>query len=426
MSVVKTHRNIGIGLGLYFNCFVWIGVLDLPKLPGYLLATGIGLSTVAYGLFVHDFHVRRSALIRWLFVTGLFAAILSASYATNFDDYQFSLTVKAIGYVSLFMMSSLGALVGGRRSARACLLTYWLGLLAAVALTMAVNNVNSYNGRLHGPFGNPLVTTSGLHANEIGLLGMTAVLVSAATGWPGILLTVPIGLYVAYLSSCRGAMMGIVLAVLVLLVCREFLARSQHRSIDAVPLHGLKIFAGLIVMAGIVGVVAGPFIVDKVLMVSDARRGLTSGFTGRWDQWRELVGHWLESPVLGRGYSIVRNDALSVGGQADGGFLLVMAELGLLGLLYFLTLFACSMKACVGNIVQTGSSSAIVFFVFLITFFFINLFESRIVGTGSTGLGMFFYISALCVVHAPTERMAGKVIPVRSAVCEMSIRPRSV
>ena len=396
---MKPNQITGIGLGLYFNCFLCIAAFDLPKSPGYVAATGIGLTTLFYALYVRQFRVSSESLVRWLTIVGIFAGIVGISYLLNFDSYRFQLTFKAVGYVSLFAIPSAIALVSGRSSARSCLLTYCLGLTAAISLTLAVNNVNSHNGRLLGPFNNPQVRTSGLQANEVGLLGMTSVLTSLEAGWPGVLLTAPVGIYVAYRSGCRGSLIGIVIAVLTFAACREFAARSRLRSFGTVPVRGVTIAAVSLAIVGLVGAIAGPFILDKVLLISDARRGLSSGFTGRWDQWEQLIRDWSQSPVFGCGYSVVRDARLSEQQGADGGFVLVLAELGGVGLLYFLGLFAMAMRSSFRSVIETGSRHEIAFLTFLVTFFFTNIFESRIVGVGSTGLGVFFYITTLCVVH---------------------------
>ena len=111
-----------------------------------------------------------------------------------------------------------------------------------------------------------------------------------------------------------------------------------------------------------------------------------------------MLEHWQQNPVFGRGYSIVRDDALSEANSADGGFLLATAELGILGLLYFCGLFAGSIKNSLLEVARSGAANAVTCFVFMVVFGFTNLFESRIMGTGSIGLGVFFYISALCLV----------------------------
>ncbi len=400
---MTADRNIGIMLGMYFNCFVAIGVFDLGKNLSYIPVSGLGFLTVAYAFYVHGWNVRSDHLMRWLMLTGLFAGIVGVSYLINFNEYRLALTFKAIGYFSVYFVASGVALAGGWRPVHHCLKVYWLGLLASIVITMAINNCNPHNHRLHGPFKKHNVTTSGLHANEVGQIGMTAVLAAATVGWPAVLLTAPVGFYVALMSGSRGSMIAIFIAMATYFVAREFLAKFRNRPAYYVPRRGLQLASILFVLLCVAGVFIGPTIAEKVLLLNDPRRGLSSGLTGRSEQWAALWEHWLRSPVFGRGYAIVRAEVQSVGGHADGGFLLVMAELGVIGLLFFLGLFAGAIKTCFTAVARTGSANELTFFVFLCAFCFINLFESRIVGAGSMGLGMFFYCVSLCLIRPQTS-----------------------
>lgn len=395
---MTASRFSGVAAGLFFNGFLAVSVLDLPKSICYAGVTGLGLAGVMIGLSLSDWKLNLTALRRWLLIFGLFSGILSASYFANFEVYEFSLTFKVVGYFAMFALSTGMAMIGEWRSFRTCMITHWIGLWLAIILTLAVNNVNIHNGRLHGPFKKYDVQTSGLHANEVGMLGLTAVLVSVGVGPTAVIATGPIGFYIAWRSGCRGAMIGIVLGLLTYLVAREFIAGSRKRALDAVPVRGLWLVAGLLVVCIVAGTAGTAVVVDKLLLLSDERRGLSSGFTGRLDQWSGMLEHWQQNPVFGRGYGIVRDDALSEAGNADGGFLLATAELGLLGFLYFCGLFAGSVRNSLLEVARSGAANAVACLVFLLVFAFTNLFESRIMGTGSIGLGVFFYVSALCLV----------------------------
>ncbi|MEZ6034693.1 MAG: O-antigen ligase family protein [Planctomycetaceae bacterium] len=407
-------RFSGIAAGLFFNGFLAISVLDLPKSACYAVVTGFGLAVSFVGLSLLGWQINRDIVQRWLTMFGLFSTILGVSYAVNFDAYEFSLTFKVLGYFTMFALSTGMAVLGGWRGFRTCMVTHWGGLWLAMILTLVVNNVNPHNGRLHGPFKKHDVQTSGLHANEVGMLGLTAVLVSIGVGPTAVVATAPAGFYIASLSGCRGAMIGIVLGLITYLFAREFIAGSRWRVRNTVPVRGLWLLAGLLVVCVLAGTTGASAIVDRLLLLSDERRGLSSGFTGRLDQWAGMLEHWQQNPVFGRGYSIVREDALSEANNADGGFLLATAELGILGLLYFCGLFAGSIRNSLLEVARSGDAKAVTCLVFMVVFGFTNLFESRIMGTGSIGLGIFFYVSALCLIVRDRDLQNADPVPYSS------------
>lgn len=401
---MNSHALIGIGLGLYFNCFVAASLFRLPQMHSYLVASSIGCATIVYGLLASNFGVARLRLIRWSCLFGAFLFIVAASYVLNANEYDTGLTLKVIGYTSLFGVSTLIALIGNNEAARACMLTYLGGVMFALLTTLAFNNTSPVNHRLLGPLSDPMPGGTGLHHNEVGLLAMTSVTLATMGGWRALLLVSPVALYTAFRAGSRGSLLGIIVAITVFIAIREFLSRSDRRSIRSVPIRGVLIVITIMLCCMILVMTAWPYLADDVLQLNDKNRGLSSGFTGRFDVWRGMAEDWLQSPIIGRGYGIVRGEALEAGNTADGGFLLLTAELGAAGMILFFVLIIYSLGHSWHSTRVHGDSHSITTFVYVVTFCFINLVESRFVGTGSIGLGMFIYVSSLCLLNDSASR----------------------
>lgn len=404
----------GLGLGVYFATFVLAALFGLPRLLTYVAASGIGLATVLYALSAHSWTVVRDQLMRWQVLILIFGGIVGLSYLVNRESYDLNLTLKVLGYSSLFFIASLTAMLTGFESVRACIQIYLVTVILAMIVTVAVNNTNANNGRLLGPTYREGVAGSGIHHNEVGLLGVTAVILATAIGWRAMLVITPFSLYTALLSGSRGSVLGIILAVALFAFLREFIAGAGRRGYDAVPLRGLLYLTGGLILGLGVSVYAADFLIDDVFMLRSENRGLSSGFTGRLDVWQGIIDDWKQSPLIGNGYGVVRGEALRLGETADGGFLLLSAELGLAGLFLFLYLIFRTIKISWSGVVSSGAPLSITMLVFVITFSFINIFESRFVGTGSIGLSLFLYFGSLCtVIHDP---VVGETSIVRSVV----------
>lgn len=418
---MNSSRTAGIGLGLYFGSFVIAALLGLPRLLTYTGASGLGVATVGYALYASGGRILRARLVRWQLLTAVFLGLLGVSYVVNRGSYDAAMTIKVVGYGSLMLIATLVALISGYPAVRACMNTYLVCLMFAMAVTVAVNNTNSNNHRLLGPTYREGVAGSGLHHNEVGLLGMTAVMLATNGGWPVVLAVTPPAVLVAVLSGSRGSLLGIVLALVTFAAVKEVLANAARRDFATIPARAVFLSAAAIGLLAVAGTVAGSFVADEILMLNSENRGLSSGFTGRWDVWHEMVAHWQQSPLVGRGYGVVRGEALALGKTADGGFLLLTAELGLAGLFLFLFLILRTLQITWRAVATEADPCAMTILVFLVTFCFINIFESRFVGTGSIGLGLFFYFASLCTL-IPEPHGAAVTRPEARAICPIRIQ----
>jgi len=93
-------------------------------------------------------------------------------------------------------------------------------------------------------------------------------------------------------------------------------------------------------LAGITGAVllmfAMPFLLSKILMVDDPRRGLESGGTGRAAAWRQAIDVFERHPLLGVGYRH-HEDYITAASSAHQAYLATAADMGILGLLLYLS-----------------------------------------------------------------------------------------
>lgn len=412
----------GFGFGLYLNSFVLSALFILPQKLVYLAGTLLGVGTILFALLSHGCRLSRDELLRWQFVVGSFFVILSTSYFVNSQAYDWGLTFKVIGYGSLVTICSGIALVGGHRCVSSCVVTYLAGAFFAVAVIIAFDNVNPVNGRLMGPFRAVGIQAEGLHPNDAAQLGMMAVILATSFGWRGVLSMFPIAMYLAIRCSSRGAMIGSIMTVGLYFVFHELISRSANRDLFVLPKRGILLSGAAVVFLIVLSGLVGPYVLDELLLRKDHQRGLSSGFTGRQDVWRKLFESFLSSPVLGHGYGVVKAEADVNQATVDGGFLLLMAELGGVGLIFYLSLISITMKKLWASVVRGQNRLAVTSIIFLIVFCFLNIFESKIVGVGSNGLGFFFFLISLWVVSDE----AGSRIEIRGVTSGDDVPRRSV
>jgi O-antigen ligase len=84
-------------------------------------------------------------------------------------------------------------------------------------------------------------------------------------------------------------------------------------------------------------------VLDRVLLLSDEKRGTSSGLTGRTDHWETGLETWKESPAVGYGLRTRAGNLDLFAGpsvNAHSGYLNMMLDVGLIGAILVLTGFA--------------------------------------------------------------------------------------
>jgi O-antigen ligase len=87
----------------------------------------------------------------------------------------------------------------------------------------------------------------------------------------------------------------------------------------------------------IFGILGLDVVMDKLLLLSDPGRGLTSGFTGRTIAWRETLDLFYSHPLFGVGYR-QNEQYLSTAIGAHNAYLATLADVGLFGAAAYLLL----------------------------------------------------------------------------------------
>lgn len=117
---------------------------------------------------------------------------------------------------------------------------------------------------------------------------------------------------------------------------------------------------------------------SKALLLDDEYRGYSSGFSGRTSFWEIALNEFQKSPLFGMGYGLAES---TLGIPIDNGYVLMLTETGVLGMLVFL-LLAAHYFAMIGKSPPQGktprlaTAAAVSFLVYLI-------FERRYLAFGN-------------------------------------------
>lgn len=160
----------------------------------------------------------------------------------------------------------------------------------------------------------------------------------------------------------------------------------------AVPHRGkvaLVVALALAALGAIVAVLATPdiwtWLTSSLLQLDVQGRGVGSGFTGRTEIWLRAVEVWRVSPLLGNGFRIFD-------GNRHNGYLQVLGELGLLGLIWFAALILWSAREAFVHSHHRVEYAAI--FAYCVAFASFNLFDSRPLNASNAVTLGFYFLAA--------------------------------
>ncbi|HQZ63446.1 MAG TPA: O-antigen ligase family protein [Planctomycetaceae bacterium] len=389
---------LGVATAFYFLSFTYVLAFYLPRAPFYFGATLIGIAISLVASMQRRYGNRKHTSRRAVVAILALPAIIAVSGSLNARHYSTTEVVKAMGFLSVFLIATSAGLSFDLTAFRACVRACWGGQLLLTIIILFYNNVNPIHGRLMGPFDPVSGGEVGLSGpNDVGNVALVAFVLSPIAGWGGVCISLPITFYAAYLASSRGTLLAIFLAFLVFVTVRESIATSAFMKGRVSPRGFLvmSLLAGTVLL-GILQMRA--YLLQDIFRINDSDRGVGTGLTGRADRWMILLEEWRKKPLFGHGYSILKTGAIEDKLPLDGGYIMVASELGLFGLFFFLIIIAQSLFVSVSWASRTRNNIPIVMLCYMLAFCLINVVESRIVGA-TTPVGLFFFFSIVCIAE---------------------------
>lgn len=231
-------------------------------------------------------------------------------------------------------------------------------------------------------------TFLGIHPNLVGLfsyvLGLVFIVLHPTWGRriPGLVFC----LFVAAHFSSRAS----------------FIALSIAAAVTLLTEHGKGKLA-LLALITILALSLLPVLSD-VLMLDDEHRGIDSGFSGRTEYWASALSVFYDKPMLGAGFGIVES-LLDI--PVDNGYVLMLAETGLLGVLMFVAA-ACYYLTLALRVKRTHPMLASSALAVLVSFLFYIFFERRYLAAGNplSILVMLMFASVQWAARQNSTRLA--------------------
>lgn len=357
-----------------------------------ILFAGTGIALGALSSFSRTLHSndRNHALI--LRIGTLLLVVVGPVFLSAFVNES---TVGMKAGLSFLAMQSVAAMVAFSRSVKSHLSFLSRCMWAFGIILLLILIFGQYSGthvRLSG------IPGMDIHPNYISLLALA---LGACSVTQKLSVAIAVNLFaglIVYLCESRTAMVCVIETIF--LLGTTAIPRSTTVNYRQIML----LLVVLIVAMFICGIAAWKFnyINDNFLRLDDSHRGLRSGFSGRDRAWEELLGQWETHPIAGAGYMEVRSH---LDMPADGGYFVVAAETGIIGLASIGTVFI----SFLFSIVRTkGLSSRIRLFwlAILVMFATLNVMDSRLQSAANPMTFLFYiaFYSAVGLTGAKSER----------------------
>jgi len=239
------------------------------------------------------------------------------------------LVLYAFGVIAMF-----SAYIGDDMAKLRAAFTGYVALHVLAILMMFVMDPNFIYGRMIGRIGPNYWGSVALYTALVGLALRPAWLRVAA---------VALGTLVIVMCQNRTSLIGLsagggTVAVL------AFIAGDSRTRIRL----AFGVMAALLVL-----VLAAPFLAEKVFLVDNARRGIGSGGTGRFDAWVEAYQIFETHPLLGVGYR-QHERLIASASSAHNAYLATLADMGVFGILSYLLFLLASLSKAILSAVRTA------------------------------------------------------------------------
>jgi O-antigen ligase len=351
------------------------------------LEFAVGLGVVPAGLQILLLGLNPLGLAAPVQAALWFVLIVLVGYLTNVESNSI------IYLIELLLVFGIAILVAGSPDRR---LIRTIGVLYAVPAALFIVYIAATGEYLWGR-----LTASGIQPNWWGLMG--GIVVAASFAYRSRLLTVAsilAGLYVAYAASSRNSMVGIAVAVFAVLLMTA--AQLRGRRLIWTLVGAVAAFAFATIFLSSVSETLNGGLVEA-LQLDDPGRGLGTGFSGRADLWDSVAQIWLRSPLFGVGFRQHQSfmPALDQIG-AHNAYLAMLADTGILGLLWYLGFVVVSLYASLG-IRDARSRNVVV--ATIVSYAVIGIFEAR----GINGGNPFSIYFQMCCFFALTDASLRRV-----------------
>jgi hypothetical protein len=218
-------------------------------------------------------------------------------------------------------------------------------------------------------------------------------------------------LVITFFASSRGSIVGI-LAGCSLAACMVVAGARKERRIKLLK-------RGLLAVAIMLGVIISVWnlqwtndvyeYTDQVLQLSQDYRGLDTGFTGRWDRWKVIMGVFTDGTFMtGRG--IRTTDQAPI----DNSYLVILYEIGLVPLALITWRFFSISRRCFRSYFRSTNQEEKDFYLacsLLLAVFFVNNIVARFL----LSVGNPYSLMALLLFATPTRLLSSISIAPRGA-----------
>ncbi|MBH0113964.1 O-antigen ligase family protein [Novosphingobium sp. YJ-S2-02] len=274
--------------------------------------------------------------------------------------------VTAIAYLCLLAITCAAAAFfaatdyGGSEGLRAMLAWTAIGCAGALLVAIALNEYD--NGRLSSRGG----------PTHWGMVAMVGFSLSAALRSVRVRAAVmAIALVTLLLTSARGALLCTLVSAAIMIVITIERKHSHRR------------WKYYLVMAGfgLLGIVALPVLAGPILHLDDPSRGFGSGATGRVAAWKQAWHLFEANPFLGVGYR-QHEQYITVASSAHQAYLIVLSEMGALGLLVYLVLLVGGLMHMMRRALAGEDALSLAGTAYLASYMVIGLTEPYALATG--------------------------------------------
>ena len=322
------------------------------------------------------------------FLAEVFHALLPRGYPPD----EFSLTRRGATLMALVLLMVAGSMARANLAAGAVVAGVRLACLGALGFSMVLWSRFSgfaLDGRgervaAEGFNAGPnLVALSGL------FVGMTALFLrNGLARWT---LIGYAAVFILAMNS-RGSLLALAGGMAVFVSVGWWVAGRRRLAWAAVAGYAVVVtglFLGLVPGVGV-------YVAGDVLRLDDAARGVASGFSGRTAIWREVLGIWQTSPFIGTGFRTVTV-------YPHNGYIMLLAELGVVGLMWFVTLIVFAAGRLSPMCAAPAARATL---AYVVAFLLYNVFESRPTNASNSLTIGFYFLVAWAVTRVPPARFA--------------------